>query len=199
MKKLLILMGLLFYILVGAQNGLIKKYSFAIDANYAIALGDNFLNKGYKDKPGFDIEFQYNLKRNFFTGIGFQATYTNVYDKNLIGNFDSSYSLNLFLYGGYRHFLKPQKLYLEHRIGLGHKEIINKSDLSNYYITGTTFLVASKVNYCLNANWHIYSGFDYNYTHYNISLVGPYRNFFSNSHQIIPVVGIKYLFGRNSE
>jgi hypothetical protein len=194
MKKLIIVL-LLFFNATYAQKMPVNKFSISVDGNYPIAFGNNFLTKAYKNEPGFDIEVQYSFKK-FFFGTGFQKSYVKICDTQWIGDFDKSDGFYIYSFGGYRQKLKPQKLYLEHKIGIGYKEIINQSDIGNYSISGYSLLLGSKINYCLNSQFNIFSGLDFNYSYYDVILTGPFKDFYSNSYQITPTIGVKYLFGK---
>jgi hypothetical protein len=194
-KTIKIMLILLFSIKSMAQNDTIKSFSFSGGGNLNIALGDTFLSKGYANRTGYDFEFQFSFRR-FFSGIRFEQTFGDIKDKNLIGYFYDSdgFSVNPFV--GYRQKMPIPKLYLEHRLGFGYKEIVNYSDYGSYRISGPFVMAGTRVNYKLAANLNVYMGLDFNYTNYQVDLEGPYRDFYRNAYQFTPSLGLKLLFGR---
>ena len=65
MKKHILFFLLLIVISLHAQDKSINKFSFSICGDYPISFGNNFLNKAYKSNLGFDVDFQYNIKKKF--------------------------------------------------------------------------------------------------------------------------------------
>ena len=195
MKKKLLALALLFLTFSLAQDKSFKLISLTANLNYPIALGDNFLSKGYTNNAGFDIALQINATKHLFFGIMGKDTNEAISNKELIGDFGASKSTSHYFYIGYRHNLKLQKLYLEHFIGFGNKEITNTGGLAAYSIKGDkSYLVGSRCNYKIGHEIDVYAGFDFNYSMYPIKLVGTYQKFYSESYQISPVFGLKLSF-----
>ena len=195
MKKKLLPIVLLFVALSNAQETQFNLISLTANLNYPIALGDNFLSKAYTNNAGFDIALQINATKHLFFGIMGKDTNEAISNKELIGDFGASKSTSQYFYVGYRHNLRYQKLYLEHFIGFGNKEITNTEGLAAYNIKGDkSYLVGSRCNYKIGQEIDVYAGFDFNYTMYPIKLVGPYQKFYSESYQISPIFGLKLSF-----
>jgi hypothetical protein len=87
-------------------------------------------------------------------------------------------------------------MYFESRLGFGNATIYNKSELSEYKITGNDFFIGTKFNYFLNDVLTAFFGLEYNHTKYDVILDGPYQKFYSVSNQLIPALGIKFSFGK---
>lgn len=177
-----------------AQDNFVRSFSFATAARYNFSTGNSFLTKGYKSRPGFEIETQFNY-RKFLVGLNFQKTYDKISDYNLIGYFDQSEGFSIHPFIGYRQNIVSNKVYFEHRIGIGYKEIKNKMHIDNYATTGTVISVGTRLNYKLNEHFNAYTGLDFNYTKYDVILDGPYHDFYTRSYQVSPLLGIKFLFG----
>ena len=192
---MLVVLVLMFFTVSQAQDKTFHLISLTANLNYPIALGDNFLSKGYSNNAGFDIALQINATKHLFFGIMGKDTNEAISNKELIGDFGASKSTSQYFYVGYRHNLKFQKLYLEHFIGFGSKEITNSKGLAAYIIKGDkSYLVGSRCNYKIGQEIDVYAGFDFNYTIYPIKLVGPYQKFYSESYQISPIFGLKLSF-----
>lgn len=197
MKKITLILGLLFLFNAKAQENVLRRFSLSFAPNLPISLGDNFLQKGYTNAFGFDSEIQLNVRRNFLIGANFQQHYFSNIDADIIGNFSSAYNNSSHLFVGYRNFLKKDQMYFESRIGFGNTTIYNKSELSEYKITGNDFFIGTKFNYFLNDVLTAFFGLEYNHAKYDVILDGPYQKFYSVSSQLIPALGIKFSFGRS--
>lgn len=166
-------------------------------------MGDNFLNKGYSDNAGYDFAWQVNPTRHLFFGVMSRTGNEQVSNSELIGDFNSAKSGSSYFYFGYRHFLKNSKMYLEHYIGSGNKEITNKSGLSSYSINSTnSYVIGSRFNYQIVPEFAFFAGIDFAHTTYSIDLSEPYKDFYSKSSQITPTLGIKFSFwtvGKNKK
>lgn len=168
-----------------------NKLSIAVNGNFAVAMGNNFMTKSYSNEPGFEIETEFVLKKVFF-GVVFQKSYLKLKNPYWIGNFNTSDGFNIATFVGFRQKTAIKEIYFEHRIGIGYKEIVNYSDIGNYSISGTFFTIGSKINYTSSKQLHFFVGLDFHYCHYDIPLTGPYKSFYSNSYQLTPNVGLKY-------
>jgi hypothetical protein len=195
MKTSKIIIILLFSIQCFAQNDTIKGFSFSGGFNYNIAFGNTFLNKGYKDQTGLNFEYQFTF-RKFFTGVRIDYFYGGISNYSLIGNFDKVKGSSFYPFVGYRQKIPIQKIYLEHRLGFGFKEMNNYSYYGNYKISGTFGMIGTRINYQISPNFNFYTGLDLNYTDYQVELNGPYRSFYRNGYQFTPSLGLKFLFGR---
>lgn len=195
MKKIILILNLLFLFNANAQETSLKRFSLSFSPNFPISLGNNFLHKGYSTGLGFDSEIQLNVRRNILIGINYQQHYFSSIDADVIGDFSRAYSNSSHLFAGYRNFLKKDKMYFESRIGFGNTTIYNKSDLSNYKITGNDFFIGTKFNYFLNDVMTAFFGLEYNHNKYDVVLGGPYQKFYSVSNQLIPALGINFSFG----
>lgn len=193
MKKLILIYSILTLNLLFAQNNFRNKSALSINPNFPIAIGDNFLNKAYSDRVGVAFEYQYNFK-SFFIGLNYEFSNESVFDKNLMGNLISSESYSTIWFLGFRQRLANQKRYLEYKIGKGSKTINHTTNINEYQIEGDSWVLGSKFNYILNKNVHFVTGLEYKYTCYNLIMEGPYKDFYTVSHQFIPTVGLKILF-----
>ena len=195
MKNIFLNLLLLLLTVVNAQNKKLKLISLTANLNYPIAFGNNFLNKGYSADSGYDLAWQINPTKHLFFGLMARKTNEKVINYNLIGDFDSATSSSHYFYIGYRHNIIHQKIYLEHFIGYGNKDITNKSFLSEYNIKGdNSYLIGSRFNYEVLPEFSLFGGVDFNYSTYTINLNGPYKDFYSKSYQFTPTLGIKMSF-----
>ena len=178
------------------QNESRKLISLAANLNYPVAVGNNFLSKGYSNSSSYDLTVQVNITKHLFFGGFVRNSNEKLKNAELIGDFDNSSSQSFYGYIGYSNYLTNKKMYLEHFIGYGIKDITNTSLLSNYVIQGdNSYLVGSRFNYVLSPDFCLFGGLDFNYTTYTINLSGPYKDFYSKSMQFTPSLGIKLSFG----
>ena len=196
MKNISIAVLLLSITFSYSQDEGFKFASVIGNFNYPVAVGNNFLNKGYSNAFGYDLSLQLNPTRHFFFGLKYRKSNEKIIDADLIGYFSNSSSNGVYYYIGYRHNLIIKKLYLEHFIGYGNKDITNKSLLSDYVIrSDNSYLIGSRFNYAFTSDFSAFFSIDYNYTNYKIDLSGPYRDFYTVSKQFTPAIGLKVSFG----
>lgn len=194
-KHILLFLLLISFGILNAQNDSIKEVSLEIGAKYQVALGDNYLNDGYQNSPGFGIAIQNNLKKNIFIGAFFNYYKTKITDANLIGDFNKSSSFYLGAYLGFRHKILTNKYFLEHKISYGYKSIDNINENLDYRISGKPISIGSKINYNLKNDFTLFFGTDFIYFKNDVNLTGPYRNFYVKSFIIEPSIGIRFNFG----
>lgn len=198
MKKLFSIIVLVLSIKTIAQIDSTKTFALSIEGNYPKSLGDNFLNKGYKPNNGFALEAQVNTKKIFF-GVGYKKVNYVVINNLIIGDFKSAELQVNYLFGGYRHYIKNKKLFLEHRLGLGLNTLCSFSNLSKYKITGKSAFIGSKINYNFISKLNFYLGLDFYSSKYDVSVAAPYKNFYTKTYQIEPKIGIKFLMGTKTK
>jgi hypothetical protein len=193
MKNLILIFSILIANMVYSQNNFRNKSAISINPNFPIAVGDNFLSKGYSNNVGVAFEYQYHFK-NVFIGVSYEFGNETISDKNLMGNLIGSKSNNAIWFIGFRQKLKNKKRYLEYKLGSGKKTIINQTTINEYHIEGDSWVFGSKFNYILNKNVHVGAGLEYKYTCYDVKMDGPYQDFYSTSKQITPSFELKFLF-----
>ncbi len=194
MKNLLLFSLFFFGHLVYSQNDSIKKLMISINFRTPIAFGNNFLNKSYESVTGFGITGQYHLKKMYF-GINFNKGHMSVSDTKYLGNFTEASFETIEYFIGIRQKLPYKNWNLEHQIGIGHTTIENYSPISNYKIYGNSYIIGSRIYRKFSKRMAVFGSLDFCYTNYNVDISGPYANFYKNSYQIIPAIGIKHFFG----
>ena len=172
----------------------IARFSIAAGAHYPIAVGNNFLSKAFKPKSGFSGTLQYNLNR-FFIGFNFHGTRYSISDKSLFGNFEEAESIRANGFVGIRHKLMSKKIYLEHGIGAGKQTFTNYGTITTYGNSGINAIAFSKFNYKILDFFHLYAATEFEYTKFNTIIEGPYKNFYTNTYQITPTLGVKFNIG----
>lgn len=173
-----------------------KTYSITFGGNYGIGIGDNFLSKGYKNNPGINLEFQFHIKRWLFLGFDLQQNFLEVKDQKIIGQFSNSDCLTTVFFAGYRQNYTTNNFFSEYRIGIGSKKITNHSILGTNFVSGINYQIATKLFYNFNTNLNFFTGFEFNYSTYDVDLKGPYKDFYSNSYQFTPTIGLRLNFGK---
>jgi len=196
MKKLSLVIIICCFAKLQAQADSIKRFSVGVEFNYPKAIGDNFLSKGYTPNVGFGIEFQYNFG-SFFLGLNYRGSSFSNIDRDLIGNFNNATIKSNSFFAGYRHFLRSNKMYFEHRIGSGDNEINHVATTKNYLITGQFYYVGTKVNYINAKALHFCAGVDLLYHSNDVQTVEQYRLFYTIGYQIVPYLSAKLLFGKS--
>lgn len=183
---------------ISAMNGQTdsdKKFALSTGYTTNLAMGDNFINKAYGTFSGYNIEFSAVVIKDFSAGLQFTKSKSKVIDKSLFGDFDSGKSFKLIPFIAYRQKLGLEKFIFQHKIGFGITEIANESPFGKYKVTGSTFLVGTKVNYKLYHFLHLYLSTDFAYSKFKVDIQGPYKNFYQKGIEILPSVGLSYQFG----
>ena len=193
MKKILLITIFLLLQLLHGQTTKVSKFSISLNMSHPTAVGNNFLNKAYSSDLSFGIEGQYNIK-NIFVGLCHLPNNQIITDKTIIGNFSTSKSVLNYCFVGYKHQLKSSKKYLEYRFGYGNKTISHKTNFNDYNITGDSWVLGTKFNYMINKYLTVFANLEYHYSSYDIVMGGPYQDFYSTSHEIIPGTGLKFNF-----
>jgi hypothetical protein len=193
MKKTTLIISLLLGFFSFSQNKKTNNFSISISTNYPISIGNNFLNKAYDDRIGLGLEAQYLINKIFF-GVNYKYGNEAISNPNLMGGIKSSNNNQTYYFIGYKQKLTSNKMFLEHRIGAGDKSINNKTNINDYQITGKSWILGSKFNYLIDKNLCVFGSLEYHFSSYNVNIDGPYHDFYTKSHQIIPAVGIKIQF-----
>lgn len=192
MKKIIYLL-LLATTILNAQDDSFKRLSLSANLNTSIAIGDNFLNKGYSNKNGFDVEAQFYIISHVFIGFHSRTVDLTLKNADLIGNFNNAKVVTDLYFIGYKHNVAP-KMYMEHRFGSGSRMITNYSNLSEYAVTGKSYLVGSRFDYYIQPELAVYAGLDFAITNYDVQLSGPYKDFYNKSYDLSPMLGIRFSF-----
>ena len=193
MKKIILILTLLLFINSMAQKKNKNNFSISLTGIQPISIGNNFLAKGYEKSPAFALSMQYNSDSDIFIGLEYQNISKANVNSYWLGNFKYATSQNYILFGGYFHLLN-EKIYLEHRLGIGITEIVHEGGLSRYKIDGKRILIGSKLNYKLNETFVAFSQLDFVYSYYDIEISGPEKSFYSTGLQLMPAVGIRVNF-----
>lgn len=193
MKKILLITSFLLLQLLQGQTTKVSKFSISLNMYHPITFGNNFLNKAYSNDLGLGFEGQYNFKK-IFIGLCSLPNNQIITDKTIMGNFSTSKSVLNYCFVGYRQQLKSSKKNLEYRLGYGYKTIGHKTNFNDYNITGNSWVLGTKFNYMINKNLTVFANIEYHYSSYDIVMDGPYQDFYSSSHEIIPGTGLKFNF-----
>ncbi len=78
-----------------------RYISYALGYNNLIPTGDNFIGKGLEGNGGFNFKVQIYVYKDFFVGASFGASYFNVSDQTVVGNYIKSRIAEEYLYAGY--------------------------------------------------------------------------------------------------
>ena len=81
-----------------------KKYryiSYALGYNNPIPTGDNFIGQGLEGNGGFNFKVQTYVYKDFFVGVSVGASYFNVADQIVVGNYNKTRIAEEYLYVGY--------------------------------------------------------------------------------------------------
>jgi hypothetical protein len=193
--KNLLLFSLFFFGQLGySQNDSIKKFMISINFNTPISFGNNFFNKSYENAAGFGITGQYHLKKIYF-GMNFNNNYMSVSDTKYLGNFTKASVETIEIFIGIRQKLRYHNWGLEHQIGIGNTKIENYAPLSVYKVTGKSYTVGSRIYKQFSKRMSVFGGLDFRYTNFDVNIAGSYADFYKNSYQIIPAIGVKHFFG----
>lgn len=178
--------------LIHSQSITDKKFGFATSFNSNIGLGNNFINKGYKEFSGYSIQVSHEVINNFSAGLEFNKTNAKVIDKALIGEFDKGKKFNLIPFLSYSHDFGIEKYSLQHRFGIGITEISHDSPFGKYKVSGTCFKAGTQLNYNLNNSLKLFLSTDFIYYKYNVDIEGPYKRFYQNAIQFSPSLGLSF-------
>jgi hypothetical protein len=75
--------------------------AFSIGFHKPIPTGNNFVGKGMRGKSGFDFKLQLYVYKQFFIGGSAGASYLEVKDASVTGNYEKTTVAEQFLYLGY--------------------------------------------------------------------------------------------------
>lgn len=198
MKNIFILIFLFIATKSHSQTDFTNRFSLSIESVYSKPFGDNFFNKCYKPNFGRGVEAQVNFS-HLFIGVGYKNSSYSIMNKEFIGDFSNANLEVNYLFIGYRHYLKNKKIYFEDRIGFGSNVLTSYSLLSKYIITGNSYFLGSKANYNFNPNLNFYFGIDMISTNYKTEAEEAFKEFYQQSYQFEPKLGLKFSFGSKTK
>ncbi|MGV6831915.1 MAG: hypothetical protein ACWA5P_10220 [bacterium] len=78
-----------------------RYISYALGYNNPIPTGDNFIGQGLQGNGGFNFKVQIFVYKEFFVGASLGASYFNVSDQTVVGNYNKTRIAEQYLYVGY--------------------------------------------------------------------------------------------------
>ncbi|TBV25093.1 hypothetical protein DMZ43_12315 [Meridianimaribacter sp. CL38] len=160
--------------------------------------GDNFMGDGLQGKSGFDFKFQMYVYKQFFLGLYTGASYFDVKDVELVGNYKKSTLNESYLYIGYE-FLPADRM----RLG-ALASFYGDSRFKNYYSKTSNVYQVDKgnlnsfgvyFNYELSSHFMIYIDYAYRTTKTEINTSTELNQFFEKGKYHSIGIGLIFALG----
>lgn len=102
-----------------------RNVAYSLGYHEPIASGDNFIGQGLEGNGGFDFKVQIFVYKQFFVGGSLGASYFDVKDPTITGNYKKSRIAEEYVFLGYEFVLDPDL-----RIGIN-ASLFGQSDYKN--------------------------------------------------------------------
>lgn len=197
-----------FLVLVSYQVSFSQEsdYKFPQDDHYIIfkiayaqpiGLGDNFVNKSFKNSTGLDFEVDFNvLDSNFLLGLRYATTYNQIKNNERVGGQIKTNSSFIGPLVGYQ-FLPRNDLRYSLIAGVGsitYKNFFkdNFNDLTSKD-SGYTFWITPEVDYHFNKHFGVYFSTTFQKDYLDIEAPKQVEDYFKSPNYIKLQLGVKVL------
>ena len=172
-----------------------RYIAYSLGYHNPIASGDNFIGKGLRGNGGFRFKIQIYAYKQLFIGGSIGATYFNVKDRAVVGDYNKTRISESYLYLGYEFVVAP-----EFRIGitssvLGSSRYKNKKS-SGIYQNDTAHLrnYGMYLTYEVTKGLMLYLDYAYRVDKTNIDVPTALRDDFDKGTFSQLGIGLKYSF-----
>ncbi|WP_299121733.1 hypothetical protein [uncultured Winogradskyella sp.] len=217
-KNLFVLVILLFNVIISAQESTSNDYTeestkgnffsseerqnffvIMVGGHKPFTSGDNFMGKGLKGKSGIDFRVQMYVYKQFFIGVASGASYLDVKNQELLGNYKKTRISENYFYLGYE-FLPAESLRLGVNISidgdLRYKNTgFSSSDIADQYDSAKLNRYGFYLNYELGRHFMLYLDYGYNISKTNINTPSTVEDFFSKGKYSTIGLGLVFTIG----
>lgn len=168
-------------------------------------IGSGFAKESMDGTLGFDLSLKYFLLEKWFLNLGFTQEYYQIKNQELVGIYDSTTKLDLYLGAGYFHTWNS-KLNSSFELGGGYTQNKNRQKSRNnvpslesgtFRDTGTLLYTQARLGYQFMESLNVALTINYQFSFMNIATSQDQADFFNDAQYLTARLGLTYAIDRN--